>query len=843
MADDQATQTAVADDEWDYKPAPKAKGSPDDEWDYHPAQKTAALPAGSYQTKPGGPILNRAGITAQTPKLNEEGPITRAAGAFNEAVGAPRSFAAAAKEPPPSLGRTLLHAVPGFDAAEMAASAYKGMKDTSDYADQYPWGSSANIYNKAESLIPFVGPAISAAARKGAEDPRGFWHALPEMAGTGTGLGLGIASGDPEARAGIMEAPGKIGRAINTGRRAMAEKAVEPLVYENLGETRADTRFGIQPERGVTREGLTGTKRSLAEQAEARTAELKNAADEILRNHEHSNVQIDASPLIDRAIDEAIESSEKTAGGTQHLEDLRQALKTKYGKTKGTPLEMNNLKTEIQKAAANIGSYRNTQPMEATKAAAMADAARYIKDAVNEQVPEAAALNERMADLIDARRGIERNIDAQKGRPVFGNFYRTVPGEILNRTLGSAPVRTGLARGLMAGLVEGIPEGPRPRPALGAPPVVTPLGYPEWERRGEGIPAAKPRGILADPRQVEAEFLPRRVPVQPERAGIGRMLPERTGPETTVPPDVEEPFRREGTGRPDDERTLAGRKGIRQPVRGLLPEAAGQTTPKEPIDRGIPVNRTATPLGRKGLGGKKPAEAPTPKGNPWKTGKSSTDVPDYVKAAAKEAGAMTAGYQADTDGRPGMGSFMFSDTARGGTFNIPEGQVTARAIREKMEARRKTIEPSPLVDEKVENTKREMARREAAEAIPPAPTKTAQEEFSPEQIEDAEYAIRNELEMRQSSDKPGRYPIIESREGNTNPNWQQIVGWRGVGGWKGLQWTKGFTPKEVETALRRRAGKTYDELIRRAARPQEEVEKAGSFNPEELEKPPVRAKQ
>lgn len=247
--------------------------------------------------------------------------------------------------------------------------------------------------------------------------------------------------------------------AIRPAQQSAAESIVSPMTYENLGETRADIARDVNPERGLTREGLVGGKKSLAEEKiPQRIGELKQAANNILDNHPNGDRIIDAEPLIDKAIDDAIGRTDKVAGSTDRLENLRTALKTKYGKIQGTPREMNDLKADIQDHARGLGAYKNTQPVEASAADAMSDAASKIRGAVDAQVPEAKELNQRMSDLIDAREGIKRNIAAQRGKSPMeemGNFHF---GPAIRNTLGSAPIRTGLARFINAGNVLDVPE-------------------------------------------------------------------------------------------------------------------------------------------------------------------------------------------------------------------------------------------------------------------------------------------------------------------------------------------------------------------------------------------------
>lgn len=367
-----------------------------------------------------------------------------------------------------------------------AADAQQQVIDKA-YEEQHSpdfWTKVRGVVRGAESAIPVAGPLLSKA---GDEFRSGNF-----AGGVGTTAALAApAAMEPAAgaaRAGITK--------VNAARTALAEKTVGPLVYENVGETGADVRMGVNPERGLTKEGLGGPftgKQGLIEDAEARTAELKTSANSILKNHANSGNLIDAGPLIDQAIDKAIKNTEKVAGSTERLEGLRTALKTKYGPTEGHPLEINQLKSEIQEAAANVGAYKNTQPVEASVAAAMGDAANRIKEAVNKEVPEAADLNQRMADLIDARRGLERKVNAERGQSIFGDFHQGMVGRMLNRTVGSAPARTTLARALMTGLTEDVPPPVKATPFTPVPQYNRPAG-PAFQ--APEPPIQKPVGVL-----------------------------------------------------------------------------------------------------------------------------------------------------------------------------------------------------------------------------------------------------------------------------------------------------------------------------------------------------------
>lgn len=274
----------------------------------------------------------------------------------------------------------------------------------------------------------------------------------------------------------------------------VAKSLIDPLVYEGVGEAKADARFGVDPSKGILDEGLVGTKEGLAGDPTTRTpgkiktrlGELKSAADNILQNHPNSRRLINAEPLIDSAIDSAVQSAKKVgASGTiTRLESLREALKTQYGKLQGTPYEMNNLKMQLQDSANELGGYENAEPADASAAMAMKDAAHNIRGAVDTLVPEAADLNSRMSNLIDAQSGLERKIILEKGGTSRPGLNHGFVNSVIDKTIGSAPVRTGIARVLNAGKTLDVPG---------------PMEYVPPQIRGLLNPAPTPLGSAMEP--------------------------------------------------------------------------------------------------------------------------------------------------------------------------------------------------------------------------------------------------------------------------------------------------------------------------------------------------------
>jgi hypothetical protein len=86
---------------------------------------------------------------------------------------------------------------------------------------------------------------------------------------------------------------------------------------------------------------------------------------------------------------------------------------------------------------------------------------------------------------------------------------------------------------------------PPPKGLLPRPPIEMPSGDQDTSGPVRGARYTTPKAALPGESPIEAEFIPRRVPTPPARAGISRMLPETAGPKTTIPPAVSPEFARE----------------------------------------------------------------------------------------------------------------------------------------------------------------------------------------------------------------------------------------------------------------------------------------------------------
>lgn len=241
---------------------------------------------------------------------------------------------------------------------------------------------------------------------------------------------------------------GQAAPGLNAARAAAAQKIVAPLVKKPLGATMEDIRFNRDPASAISSEGLTGSKPELVKQAQQRIADLSNSTDNILKNHPNANVQINAAPIIDKAIADAQTAARKVGNksAVNRLADLGEALKTQYGPTKGTPFEINNLKRDIGNSASDLGAFKSTDPIESSAAAAMGDVYKGLKDAVNAQVPEVVPNNERVANLLSAKTGLNRNLALEQNKGFFsGMTLSNAPFKVAEKVIGSAPIRTNLA--------------------------------------------------------------------------------------------------------------------------------------------------------------------------------------------------------------------------------------------------------------------------------------------------------------------------------------------------------------------------------------------------------------
>jgi hypothetical protein len=510
---------------------------------------------------------------------------------FKPSMPSNTDIALSALGPLPSMG---LHALEAYKRARAA--------------DQ-PIGES--VAEGAAGLVGVNAPGVRERAQRG------------DIAGV---LGEGFVpiaatlAAEPSAKA-----VGAAREAIRPVQQAAAESVVAPLTFEGGAESGADVRSGINPNRALASEkGMTGGKRALVGTPETagkigqRVTELKTAANQILDNHQYGDTPMDAGAHIDAAIDNAIARAEKIAGGTERLENLRQALRTKYGATQGTPRQMNDLASEIQKGASDLGAFKNTQPIEASAASAMRDAARRIRNNVNQIVPEAADINSRMADLLDAQSGVTHNLNAERGQSIFGGDRAGFWSSALNRTIGSAPVRTRIASMLNAGNKFAMPDATATMPAA---PIPTRLGM---------GPTQFPAGRAPSPADAEFRDIPRNnegVNVMPP-SGRTIITPrqaveiEQGAPELRAGPSAPQQL----TG-PEAPKALPPARQIQVGPSSLGPEGAPKPpapeTPKGPPTKGAvkaarevmaqtPTTSRATPTGKatifEGANGRLPPE-------------------------------------------------------------------------------------------------------------------------------------------------------------------------------------------------------------------------------------------
>lgn len=420
--------------------------------------------------------------------------------------------------------------------------------------------------------------------------------------------------GNPDAAeaalGGLSEAAGGAAATATPGQSAFgalrnkaAKSVAGPIVKKPLGATQEDIRFNRDPQAAIADEGLVGTKHGMVKQADARIGQLSDVTDQTLQNHPNANNQIDAEPIIDSAVDNAQKALRKVGNksGLARLEDLRDALKTEYGPTKGTPFEVNNLKRAVGDAASDLGAFRSTDPVEASAASAMEDVYSGLKNAVNEQVPEVAPLNDRVSNLLSAKTGLKRNIALETNRPFLEGSLSHSAVKMIGNTVGSPFVRSIAARALNAGNVLDVPQvspySPAlPRGFLGAG--ATPAG---WSDASGPVSLPVPEGhtVVRTPNgDYVRALLPG--PVHPQyEAPTGPAAAQAFSP-NIGPPNAA--GYAETTLAPDETRLGSlGRGGVRQPIRGLLPSpfspnvspssAAGYAETPSPFSPRVPEPR------------------------------------------------------------------------------------------------------------------------------------------------------------------------------------------------------------------------------------------------------------
>lgn len=377
-----------------------------------------------------------------------------------------------------NAGQYLLHNSPDQWASDAIDKVNDAGNDQLRAINSVPPGPAQGA-RKLLAAVPGIGPTAERLTEK------------PNFRDAGALVGAGLAAKAPA----LPAAARGIADSTLPARQALAQKIVQPLVYEGVGEAGADARMGIHPDRALIDEGIWGTKKSMSKQLGQRVGELKPAANELLNNAPGSRQWLDSSQSINSAIDDAIQTAKKD-GVTDftRLENLRKSLLTEHGPTSGNPLSQNDLKTSIQGTAKRLRAYANAVPAEASAGNAAADAARNVKNDVNSNVPEAAPMNNRMANAMDAQDGMNRSILADKGKDLFAHGTLN---KLAQRTVGAPLVRSGAARFISLGSKLDVPSmpptiGPGPQlPSPAGPPAAqawTPQMPPPPVPAGPGLP-------------------------------------------------------------------------------------------------------------------------------------------------------------------------------------------------------------------------------------------------------------------------------------------------------------------------------------------------------------------
>lgn len=271
-------------------------------------------------------------------------------------------------------------------------------------------------------------------------DPNSY-HApnAGKLLGAGAQVAAGIEA--PDAASAVSDATAGV-------RNKVAAKVVEPLVAKTAAQTAQDVSKGINPADAIVDEGLVGSKKQMVKQADQRLGELSSKTDAALKSSPNANAQLDAAPIVDGAIAAAQQAAKKSGNAAivTRLDNLKSALTSQYGSLQGNPLQIQRLKQSIGEVAQDLGSFKATDPLEASAAGALRDIYSRLNDLISSSVPEVSDLNDRASKLISAKTGLLRNVAKDSTSILDSHSATSLLLKALKSTAASAPVLSGVAK-------------------------------------------------------------------------------------------------------------------------------------------------------------------------------------------------------------------------------------------------------------------------------------------------------------------------------------------------------------------------------------------------------------
>ena len=628
---------------------------------------------------------------------------------------------------------------------------------------EHPFLSAA--VKEVASMVPVIGPGASRAghALARATTPQETGEALADVGGvTGQGI-LATESGQKAANAAIEKVGGGINRSIvkpvtegvgnltSRLRTPAAQEALTQAAQPGVRIPKAQESFAIAGPRiqqireaqgvQIPEKGPEAMKAVLDLNKEAKTQILQAIED---RMGPVAELRPDASSVakgIRGSIDDL--TVEQTPGLRESME--RRA--ATYEKEGGWSIrQMENRMHTLNNRLAN--AYTQATPGEARISAEtemdLAEA-RELRKTIDSSVENLSGAG--VKDLkreYGAQRDLEKALARQyavatrvKGAPLWeGLAYLQAAGDVMSgNVLGAAKA----AGTLMVGkrlqnlrdsgyLVNQAFHGkqafepappipphagpPPPKALLTAPP--TPAGYtPPADTSGSvrGGRYTTPKAQIEGEKPIEAEFVPRRVPTPPERAGINRMLPETAGPKTTIPPAVSPEFAREaiGVARQNPSAGVRVSPGSRElPAPAEMPKSGpppsvSQRFAKEAIGSMENANR----VGARGEQGTRFNEQALQSAR--RPIKGELPAPQGIKEIGVKHGLE---YNPDMD-KMTPTHYQFQDSVTGGSFSIPKKGFTEAKLVEALDKYRKSInvgDLSPTVSKKIGRTQERMAK-------------------------------------------------------------------------------------------------------------------------------------
>lgn len=285
--------------------------------------------------------------------------------------------------------------------AQQGHEAWQALTGQGNYAGMTPMErASSALGHGVATVLPVLGPAAA--------------HAADNLGAGNWGAG----AADVLSLAGQMYAPEAgeaVGRVPASAAEGMYRSALPFKRSLSLEDMKAATRYGL--EEGLPRS--EASLKALGSVAEPGTllGDLERQVQTALDSGQRGSLPVDLTTAVKPLEDEIARASlDKTSEGRQYVQSLKQELQEwQQQYPSGLTVEQAQAAKRAMYDRISASQYAdNSNAIPTASRIAKEQLARGLKDAVNERVPEVAALNERMGTAIDLRQALT---DAAKQAP------------------------------------------------------------------------------------------------------------------------------------------------------------------------------------------------------------------------------------------------------------------------------------------------------------------------------------------------------------------------------------------------------------------------------------------